>query len=73
MIPVFGILSQSTIWVVEPTTDQVPIICPVVCVFATNKIPLNVSVLVVPLTVTMTERNNLLRKRILLFSQTYWE
>ncbi len=54
--PVFAIPSQASVWIVEPTTDQFPIICPVVCVLAINRTPRKVSLLVAPLTLTRIEK-----------------
>jgi hypothetical protein len=50
--PVFAIPSQASVWRVELTIVHVPIICPLVCVFAINKTPSKISLLVEPLTVT---------------------
>ncbi len=54
--PVFAIPPQGSVWRVEFTIDQLPIICSLSSVFAIIKTPLKVSLLVKPLTVTIREK-----------------
>ncbi len=53
--PVFAVPPQAIVWIPGLTNDQVPITCALVCVFAINKKPRNVSLEVEPLIVTMIE------------------
>lgn len=56
VIPVSSTSSQARVLTVLAPADQVPTIYPVVSVVATNRMPLNVSLLVAPLTVTNIRR-----------------
>ena len=59
VMPVFSISSQSTVRIVEFNGVHVPIISWLVCVFAINKRPLNVSVDCVTDTITIIQENEL--------------
>ena len=62
--PVFATPPQAIVWSSGLVIDQLPIICPLVAVFAINRTPLKASLVAEVLTVTITKKIILSKKNI---------